>query len=213
MVNQIKTESRENSTRFQLRQLRAEGRIPATVYGENINSTSISVDQREVTNILRTNPNAVLQMEIPEQGKHPVMITEIQRDPVTRNIIHLDFHQINVKSKINVQVRIDIVGEAKGVSTGGVVQVVMNEMTVSCLPHNIPTGITVDVSDLDIGDTITVAEIAMPEEVEAVSEADEVVVSVLAPQVEEDAEDDAAEADDDEAAQDTDEEAAEATDE
>lgn len=182
MVNQIETEARTASTQSALRQLRMSGKIPATVYGESVQSTSIIVDERQVTNILRSNPNAVLQMNIPEQGEHPVMISEIQRDPVTRKIIHLDFNQINIKSAITVQVRIDVVGQAIGASSGGVVQTVLNELTVSCLPHHIPTEITVDVSDLDIGDTITVADLKLPAEVEAVTEAEETVVSVLAPQ-------------------------------
>lgn len=192
-MNQMITEARTMSTQSAIKALRSEGKIPAVVYGENIESATISVDQKQVTQILRTNPNAVLQMEVPEQGKHPVMIIDIQREPVTRNIIHLDFQQINVKNAISVQVRIDQIGQAKGVSDGGIVQTVLNELTVSCLPHLIPTSITVDVSELNIGDSLTVADLELPADVEAMTAPEEVVVSVLAPQVTDETEEEEAE--------------------
>lgn len=199
MSNQIKLEQRTLLTSAARKQLRAEGKIPAVVYGESIDNATISVDQKQMSNILRTNPNAVLQMEVPEQGKHPVMIGEIQRDPISRDILHIDFLQIDVKNPIKVMVRIDILGEAVGSREGGVLQVPLTELEVECLPHLIPTSIPVDVSELSIGDSVLVSDITMPEGVEASTAAEEVIASVLAPQAEEEEEaTDAEETDSDE---------------
>lgn len=193
MSNQIKLEQRPLSTNAAKKQLRAEGKIPAIVYGADIENATIAVEYKQMFNILRTNPNAVLQMDIPGQGKHPVMIGEIQRDPISRDILHIDFNQINVKNPIKVMVRIDIEGEAAGAREGGVLQVPLTELEIECLPHLIPTGIPVDVSELNIGDSVLVSDLKLPEGVEAVTAPEEVVASVLAPQAE--AEDDGEETD------------------
>lgn len=193
MVNRLNVEKREVSTNSELKQLRASGKIPAVVYGESINNASIAVEQKELIAILKSNPNAIVQMDLPDQGKHPVMLGEMQRDPLSRSILHIDFQQINVKNPIKASVRIDISGTAKGVNEGGILQLRLNELDIECLPHLIPTSITADVSGLNIGDQLLVSDLQIPAEVEILSEASEVVVSILVPQkpVDEDAEDEA----------------------
>lgn len=192
MSNEIKLEQRTLSTNAAKKQLRAEGKIPAVVYGEDIKNATVTVEYKQMFSILRTNPNAVLQMDIPGQGKHPVMIGEIQRDPISRDILHIDFLQINVKNPIKVMVRVDIEGEAAGAREGGVLQVPLTELEVECLPHLIPTGIPVDVSELAIGDSVLVSDLKLPEGVEAVTAPEEVIASVLAPQAEVTEDEDAA---------------------
>lgn len=182
MVNRLNVEKREVSTNSELKQLRASGKIPAVVYGENINNTSIAVEQKELIAILKSNPHAILQMDLPDQGKHPVMLGEMQRDPLNRSILHIDFQQIDVKNPIKSSVRIDVSGTPKGVNEGGILQQRLNELEIQCLPHLIPTSITVDVSELNIGDQLVVSDLQTPGEVEILSDASEVVVSILVPQ-------------------------------
>lgn len=184
MVNGLQVEKREVSTKGQLNQLRTNGKVPAVVYGENIENVSIAVSQKELIGILKTNPNAILQVELPEQGNHPVMIGELQRDPITRSILHVDFQQINVKNPIKASVRLDFTGKAEGVESGGILQTRINEIEVLCLPHLIPTSIGVDVSALSIGDTLLVSDLQIPDDIELTNEPSEVVVTILVPQKE-----------------------------
>jgi large subunit ribosomal protein L25 len=182
MVNRLNVKKRETSTNSELKQLRSSGKIPAVVYGESINNASIAVEEKELIAILKSNPNAIVQMDLPDQGKHPVMLGEMQRDPLTRSILHIDFQQINVKNPIKASVRIDVSGKAKGVEEGGILQTRLNELDIQCLPHLIPSSVTADVSELNIGDSILVSDLQIPAEVEVLSDANEVVVSILVPQ-------------------------------
>mgnify|MGYP000927576589 CR=1 FL=1 len=163
-------------------QLREKGLIPAIVYGKNLGSISIAVDGRDLKKILEeAGSNALINMRIKENGKTrkcKVLVKAIQRDPVRRELIHVDFHQVSLKDKVHAAVPIHLVGSAPGVDEGGVLNLQLRRAEVECLATKIPDAINVDISSLGIGDAITVADLILPQEVRILEEHRTPVVSV-----------------------------------
>lgn len=182
MVATLKAESRDGMTKSEVKKLRAEGKVPAVVYGKKVGARSIFVDAKELLALLKANPNAVMEMDIPGTGKHPVMIHGIQRDKVSRDWLHVDFRQVNMDEPVCTSVPLEFVGEPTGVKEGGMMQVQLHELEIRCLPHLIPSAVHVDVSGLELGDTLLVQDIALPDGIEMKSDPEAVVVTLLAPQ-------------------------------
>ncbi|WP_020620826.1 50S ribosomal protein L25/general stress protein Ctc [Paenibacillus daejeonensis] len=182
----LKVEKREAQSKGKLNQLRQDGKVPGVVYGQNIKQASpIAVDERELQALLKSNPNAVLEIEVPTAGKQPVMITDIQRDSLSRKLLHIDLHQIDMNSEVTTSVRIEVTGEAAGVKEGGVMQTVLHELEITCLPSSIPESVSIDVSELQIGESLAVSEVKLPKGVSTSVDPEMVIVSILAPQKEE----------------------------
>ncbi|MBW7454547.1 50S ribosomal protein L25/general stress protein Ctc [Paenibacillus sepulcri] len=187
MAITFKAEERASGSQGQLRKLRHTGKIPGVVYGKKLeNPISISVDEKELLAILRYHPNALLEVDVPGAGKQPVMMAEVQRDALSRSVMHIDFHQVNMNEEIKAQVRIDLAGEAQGVKEGGILQVLLHEIEVHCLPNAIPDAIELDVSALLVGENLLVSDLKLPKDVSTRVDSDQVVVAILAPQKAED---------------------------
>ncbi len=181
--------------------LRRDGRVPAVVYREGKSAVSIQVSDRDLTRILRTKAgeNALITLRFNEESKpqlkeHPalvsgenaVLIKELQHHPVSRQLLHVDFHQISLTQKIAVSVPLTMKGEAVGVKiSGGVLEHMRWELEVECLPTDIPAEIPVDISTLDKGQTLHVKDVPLPEGVRAVTDPEQPVVSCVEPQREE----------------------------
>lgn len=164
------------------RRLRREGKIPAVVYGLGSEPVAVSVGWRELRQCLKTEAgvNAVIALDI-DGTRHTSIVKEIQRHPVRREVIHVDFLRVDPTRPVTVEVPVVITGEAKKVAAmQGIVDQQMFSMAVSVRPDSIPNEITVDVTDLDIGDVVTVGQVALPEGVTAVSDAGATVVQGLA---------------------------------
>jgi len=193
MAITIQVEQRNRTSKGDLRKLRTEGQIPAVVYGKQLKEAQvISVSEKQIANLLRTHPNAVISLDIPGVGKQSVMITDVQRDALNGHMQHIDFHQINMNERVRTHVRIDVTGESFGVREGGIQQVILHELEIQCLPADIPELISADITNLVIGDSLYVSDLYLPEGIEAKTDADAVVVTILAPQKEEEAEEDEA---------------------
>jgi large subunit ribosomal protein L25 len=113
------------------------------------------------------------------------LIKEIQRHPVTGEILHMDFYEVNLEQKLTLKVPLHFVGKSEGVVKGGILQPVVREVEVECLPSDIPPSLDVDVTPLDIGNTLHVSTLTMPEGVVAIYDTDFTLVTVVAPSVEE----------------------------
>lgn len=171
------------------RRLRAAGRIPAVVYGPSVDNIPLTVDLREFDAAVKdTNlAHVLLNLKI-QNGRtkpRPVMIKELQVDPLSRNYVHVDFLEIAMDREISVSVPVEAVGHAPGVEEGGILQIIRRELDVTCLPSNIPDLIEVDVSNLEIGDSIHVEEITLPEGVEVIADVNFTVIAVASPTREE----------------------------
>ncbi|MGB2687867.1 MAG: 50S ribosomal protein L25, partial [Desulfobacterales bacterium] len=116
------------------------------------------------------------------------MIKELQTHPVSRNFIHIDFYEVKMDQKITAKIPVVTIGTAKGVELGGMLQIIRRELEVECLPLEVPESIEIDISDLDVGDSIHVGKIRLESELEFLEDDNYTVVTVLAPKLEEEEE-------------------------
>jgi large subunit ribosomal protein L25 len=185
----LKAQVRKKTGKGPARALRRDGRIPAILYGQKADSIMLSIDFKEFENIVKkVNIGSVLLNLQIQNGKtitRPAMIKELQTNPVTGAFLHVDFYEIDMQRKITVSVPVVTRGKCAGVEEGGLLQIVRRELELLCLPTAIPEAIEVDITDLTIGDSVHVQEIALPGDVELTEETDFTVITVLAPKVEE----------------------------
>jgi len=146
------------------RRVRAEGRIPAIVYGPGQDPVTVSVEEREFVRAHREATSSTLfKLSLDGADERKVLIREMQRDPVTSKIVHVDFHAISMTKPLSLSIPIRCEGTARGViDDGGIQQQTMRELYISCLPTEIPDEAVVDVSELGIGDAIHVEDLDMP---------------------------------------------------
>jgi large subunit ribosomal protein L25 len=179
----LTAEKREARPRSTVTRLRRQGRIPGVLYGKNRDNRLLHVDQGELVRLLQQEgSSAVLQLQL-EGETQAVIIQELQRDPVKGQILHVDFKAIRMDEPVEKEVPLKLEGEAPGEKAGGVLQQQLRYVEIRCLPSQLPGEISVDVSNLEIGDVLTLAEVPLPEGVELLSDPDQVVVSVVEPQL------------------------------
>jgi large subunit ribosomal protein L25 len=186
---ELAVEKRSTTGKNEARRSRAGGRIPAVVYGAGKPNVPISVDRKALSDVFRegAGENAIFLLKLAgsDQSRH-AMIREMQRDPVSRKPLHIDFVRVLMDVKITIKVPIEIIGIAKGVKTDqGILDVVTREIEIECLPGNIPAHLPVDVTELAIGDAIRVSELPAVEGVRIVDNPEKVVVHVTHPTREE----------------------------
>lgn len=187
----VNAQVREGTGKSAAKKLRKEGLIPGVVYRGGKVGTSLSLSIKELENALHTKAgeNVLIMLEVSGGAKavkdKTVIIKELQHDPVTDSILHVDFNEISLTETIEVDVPLVYKGEAAGVKEdGGVLEHVIREFHVECLPTDIPEGIEVDVEKLRIGDSIMVKDVPLPAGVKVQNEPDLIVVIIKAPHVE-----------------------------
>jgi large subunit ribosomal protein L25 len=176
--------------------LRAEGKVPATVYGLGGDAVTVSVDWRDLRQALTTEAgmNALINLEVDGHQSELTIVKDLQRHPIKRSVLHIDFLRVSRDVAIEVDVPIVLTGEAEHVTReGGLVDQALFQLTISAKPGSIPNELTLDVSGLTIGDSLRVSDIALPEGVETEVDPEEPVVIGAAPRVEEVEEAEAAE--------------------
>jgi large subunit ribosomal protein L25 len=186
--HEIKATLRKSIGNGPARVLRRQGRVPAVLYGPKTENILLSVNPKDVEQILKkvSSGSAVLNLVI-ENGKavtKSVMIKELQAHPVSGKFLHIDFYEIDMERKINVSVPVVVKGQSKGVELGGLLQIIRREIEVYCLPNEIPHSIEIDVTDLDIGDSVHVDEIKLEGDVELAGDVNFTVVTVVSPKAE-----------------------------
>ncbi|PJN90504.1 50S ribosomal protein L25/general stress protein Ctc [Bacillus sp. mrc49] len=185
MSNLLAAKERTNLKHSNLRNLRESGEIPAVVYGNQNGSTAISVNNGELQKTIKEiGRNGIISLDL-EGKSYKVMLSDYQKDPIKNFIYHADFLIVDMSAQLQAQVRINIVGTSKGVKDGGVLQQSLHEVTVTAKPNDIPEAIDVDVTELQVGDTIYIADIQSKQHVTIENDGEEVVASVLAPRQEE----------------------------
>lgn len=162
------------------RRLRRDDVIPGVVYGYDTEPTPVSVNRRLLRQALTTDAglNALLTLELGGDSKLAV-VRDLQRDPVKSKILHVDFLAVDPNAEFAVDVKIVLIGESEKVENadGGTIDQSLHSINVNTKPTNIPSEITFDVSDLDIGDTVRIADLVMPEGVTANADPEETVAS------------------------------------
>lgn len=167
-----------------LRKLRENGEIPAVVYGNENKSKAISVNNADLRQALKhVGRNGIILLDC--QGEQfQVMLSEYQKDPVNNEVYHADFLVVDMSEEIQADVRVNLVGKARGVKDGGVLQQSLHELTITAKPGDIPDSINIDVTDLEVNETIYVSDVTVKDGVSINHSGDEVIASILAPRQE-----------------------------
>jgi large subunit ribosomal protein L25 len=191
MANQVKLSARPRveAGRNAVGKVRARGAIPAVIYGGKDAARNLEVDKKDIENLLSraVGENILVELEIRDGGKTSnriSLIQEVQHHPVRGEIIHIDFHAVSMTEEIDAEVVLEHEGEPVGVKTfGGLLQQNMRSLPIRCLPQNLPEIIIVDVSGLNIGESLHVRDIKLPNGVVAVPDEDLTVFLVSEPTV------------------------------
>jgi len=164
-----------------LNRMREEGNLPGIVYGTKIGTAPIIVAKKDLNNVLSTHGiNAIITLRI-NNNNIQTMVKEIQTHPVTGRYWHVDFNEISMDRKIKADIQVHLAGEPEGVKEGGIIQHGDATVEVECLPKDLPDKFTLDISNLKIGDKLTVADLEQTENVKIVSEPEQVLISVIPP--------------------------------
>ena len=190
---ELKTNIRTTTGNGPARRLRQAGQIPAVLYGPETESVLLSVNISDIDRVLKKGRigQALLNLVIPNNGEtstKTAMVKELQLHPVSRNFLHIDFYEVAMDRKIMVNVPVTTTGKAKGVEIGGILQVIRRELEVQCLPLDVPESIEIDITDLDIGDSIHVGDISLQSEIEFLGGENITVVTIVSPKIEEEEE-------------------------
>jgi large subunit ribosomal protein L25 len=175
---------RNESGKGPSRRLRANAQIPAVAYGRELAATTIAVSPKALLSVL-TSPhgqNSVVELDVEGKDKLTVMVRDYSYHPVTRELVHADFLQIKLDQPIDVEVPFVCTGKAKGLVQGGILQQVFRRIPVRALPENIPVGVEVDVTNLDINESLKASQIKLQEGVLVRLPPEQTVVVIAAPE-------------------------------
>lgn len=186
----LSAQYRERSSKGAVRALRRNGETPAVLYGKGVGNMLIKVPTKDLEYILSNHiiGSTLIDLDVAkgdQRESYLVMCREVQRDPIRRELLHADFFQIELNQEIETEIPVVLVGESQGVKKGGILQHMLREVTVSCLPTKLPEQIEIDISELDIGEQVTVGDLKAPEGVQILSDPESVIALIVAPTLEE----------------------------
>jgi large subunit ribosomal protein L25 len=163
----VKADKRPEIGKGSARSLRRQGVLPAVVYSGG-NSMPIKMNLKEMSRLMSSGvgEHALITIELNEDGstsEHPALVKDYQADPVSSELLHVDFMEVSLEQQVTVTVALDIVKEPRGIKLGGIMEHRMREVEVECLPTQIPEKIEVDAESVDIGFTLHVSDLTPPE--------------------------------------------------
>jgi large subunit ribosomal protein L25 len=176
-AKRLNVESRQGGGKGVAGRLRNTGKIPAVIYGHTV-PTSITVDAREFRNAFkRITENTIVELHL-AGGVHEVLVKDYQRDNLTGQILHVDFYEFEKGKALRTRVPIRLIGNPVGVKEGGILESLLHELDVECLPKDLPEEITLDVNELGLDRAMHVRDLTLPEGVRSLQSADQVVCLV-----------------------------------
>ncbi|MBL0699521.1 MAG: 50S ribosomal protein L25 [Desulfosarcina sp.] len=194
---ELKANIRKTSGSAVARTLRAAGKVPAVLYGPSMDSILLSLDLQEFETSLKKGKKGLsiynLAIQNGDAVTKSVMIKELQTDPMTRMLLHVDFYEIAMDRKIKVNIPVVPTGKSKGVELGGILQVIRRELEIFCLPNEIPDSFEIDITDLDIGDSVHVEDIHPDGDIEIPADVNFTVITVIGARIDEELEEEAEE--------------------
>jgi len=179
---ELKASIREKSGKGPSRRYRMEGLVPAVIYGRGDSAVPLTVSEEDLQKIIRSkNEKRFIKIVLDgeKQMEKVSMLKELQVEPLTRRIFHADFYEISMDHKLTVDIPLQFTGTPVGVTNGGELQHTKRDLKISCLPANMPDVIVVDLSAMDIGDSLKVKDIVLPEGVAAVDHPDVGIAAVV----------------------------------
>lgn len=182
METKLTAERRSDAGKGVARKLRAVGKIPAVLYGQGLDTTPLTVEARELTQLLHGSAGSNVLVELMVDGEeHLAIPREIQRDHIHSRFVHVDFLAVSRTETITVNVPVHETGEAAGVKEGGVVEHHLREIQIECLPQDVPDEIVVDIAHMELGDMLHVSDLAPPKGVTILTTLEDAVLSVVTP--------------------------------
>jgi large subunit ribosomal protein L25 len=183
----LEVSPREGSGKGLARKLRRDGKVPAVVYGGHLKSIAITVDRKNVSELIQKSEHGIRSLFLLQMaGGEPnhAMIKEVTIDPISRLMRHIDFIRVVADEKVRLTVPVHVTGNAIGVKNGGVLDFQARELHIECLPDSIPDSIDVDVTSFNIHDVVRVSELKLPSGVKVLDDPERVVVGVTTPRAE-----------------------------
>ncbi len=187
-IAQLKVELREGSGKGAARKLRAKNKVPGIFYGPGEESVKVAVDPGEIRAAVRTHEGSMPLFSIIPNGKDAekfagsvALVRELQTDPLTHEYLHIDLMKIDLSKQITVEVPLHFVGKPRGLKKGGMVDEQVRRLEVKCFPTDIPEFIEVDISNLDLGESIHLKDIRLPKGADIDTSINFTVVSVILP--------------------------------
>ena len=191
MTITLKAQKREGTGKGVARKLRQEGRVPAVLYGRELGTMHLSLDTHEAENLFHSisTENTIVGLKVEGVGEpFQTLVREIQSHPFKSSLIHVDFLRIQAGVAVDVEVPLHLIGDPIGVkNSGGVLEQVLNELPVKCIPSKIPEFIEVDVSELDINDSLHVYDLELEEGINITVDEERTICAVAIPKVVEEA--------------------------
>jgi len=176
---------REHAGKGPARASRRAGNIPGVLYGHGQPATPLTVNQKEFINAIRhvEGGNMIVSLKL-GSGEKTALVREVQLDPISHDIIHLDFQEVSLTEKVRVQVAVHLTGLAIGVKDGGgILETIFRQVEVECLATQIPNNLEADVSALEVGDSLHASDLKLPQGVTLLTEAEQTIATVVPPTV------------------------------
>jgi len=180
---------REESGKGAARKLRQNNTIPAIVYGAKTDPVMLSLCTSDFDKIIREHGSTGLFFNLLMEGKKGedkiVMLKDMQMDTFSLNYLHIDLHEIDMNTKVTINIPVETIGQSKGVEIGGVIQIIRRELAIVCKPADTPDSVKIDITGLDIGDAIHVEDIDLGDNIEIPHDVNFTIITISAPTIEE----------------------------
>lgn len=178
----IEVKKREEIGSNKVKHLRHEGWLPGVIYGHGEESHHIKLREEDLINLIHELHSEATLITLDLEGEIlQAIIREVVRDPLTEKLLHIDFQHIHEDEEVSVHVIVEFEGEAYGVKEGGILNIEHRHLTVRCLPKNMPERILMNISDLDIGDSLHVSDVELPEGARILEDPTATIVNILSP--------------------------------
>ncbi|MNI30965.1 General stress protein CTC [compost metagenome] len=181
MTTYMQAEKRTHLNTSGLKNLRGSGRLPGVVFGRKAENEMIHISKIEFQRWLKQGKSGFIELQLDGGGSLSVLLEDLQRDPLTRDLLHVDFQQVQTNEIVRTKIAVKFKGIPVGTKQGGVVQVQSEFIEVEALPRHLPTAIEFDISDMNIGESLYVKDWEIPSEVTVISGGNEFLVSVVKP--------------------------------
>lgn len=181
---ELKVEVRKETGSSAVKRMRKDGFIPCIVYGANFETVAVKANNQDIIHLLHslTSEHPLIQIKL-KNKKENVIIQDIQYHPFRNEILHIDFHKVAMDEKITTTVAVEEFGEPVGVTHGGVIDHILRELEIECLPGDMPSVIEVDISHLEIGDALHVSDLTPPKGVTFLDDPEQPIIAISQPQL------------------------------
>lgn len=184
-MSKLIVKKRNNQGTSSSRRMRSDGLLPGIIYGSDKESNIVEMNLNQVEKILKnhSSDSVLIEVDLEDEGSVRVLLKEVQYHPVTSSILHVDLQRVVAGKPIQVDVAIELNGEPEGVKSGGIIDHKIHSLSVECLPKDMIESIPVDITNLEIGDSLTVSDIIVTSKIKILSDENLQIISINAPKV------------------------------